>query len=704
MELALIPLAILFLVAQVLPSWSRDAPVRTAIMTAGFFLISTSYLWWPLTVTVLPARDFSSATAFIWIVFLAELWLWIETAQLALVLLRRTDRSPEADAHEARLRAQPPDALPGVDVFIATYNEPLDVLEKTIAGALALDWPEDKLFVHVLNDGRRDWLRDYCQARGVNHVTRDDNAHAKAGNINAAVKHTQAPFLLILDADFVPQNKMLMRSIGFFDDPKIGIVQMPHHFFNSTPLQTNMDMRSSLPDQQRYFFDVIQPGRDAIDCAFCCGSNGIIRRSALMEIGGAMPTGSVTEDLLLTLVLLRKGYVTRYLAERLAIGLAPESLDAYFVQRGRWAQGGIQTIFMDEGPLGPGLTFVQRMMFLPSHWVSQAICQPIAMTTPAIFLLTGLPPLINASVEEILAFQLPAIIAAMLFMQFLSPREFAPISAAVESMLQAFRLMPIVLLTFIKPKGHGFKVTPKGSDAVAAEADRFTIVVALGIIFATGFGLILNTNFSTQIVTEGELLPVVAFWSVFNMIVLLIVATIAVPRPAFRTEERFEIAEPCRLVTTTSDATGETANISLTGILVTLDPFIDTPTISAGDWVGVEIADVGTVPCLVRRAFRVGDRDGLGMSFHLPTGPTRDRMIQKLFAAGRETMSSQVNGSGTFLTMLRRVFGKPPPPMQEDKIADSGAPPKWLTTGADTVPTAEPGNAAEKFRQASRRG
>ncbi len=703
MELALIPILILILVAQFMPSWSRDAPFRTAVMVAGFSLIAVSYIWWRLTQTVLPARGISFATAFVWTVFLAELWIWIETMQLALILLRRTNRSTEADTYEAQLRALAGDELPGVDVFIATYNEPLDVLEKTIAGALALDWPKDRLFIHVLDDGRRDWLRDYCQARGVNFMARNENSHAKAGNINAAVKQTSAPFILILDADFVPQNKMLMRSIGFFRDTKVGIVQMPHHFFNSTPLQTNMDMRSSLPDQQRFFFDVIQPGRDAVDCAFCCGSNGIIRRSALAEIGGQIPTGSVTEDLLLTLVLLRKGYVTRYLGERLAIGLAPETLDAYFVQRGRWAQGGIQTIFMEDGPVGPGLTLVQRMMFLPSHWISQAICQPIAMTTPAIFLLTGAPPLINASVEEILAFQLPAIIAAMIFMHFLAPREFAPISAAVESMLQAFRLMPIVLFKLIKPTGHSFKVTPKGSEAGIAQPDSFTIIVALGIIFATGLGLLINSNFNTHIVTEASLLPVVAFWSVFNMIVLLIVATIAVPRPVSRTEERFDISEPCRIVTETGDATGETTNISMSGILVATDNFSGDPTIANGDWVGVKIAEVGIVPCIVRRAFDIAGRENLGMSFDLSGGPMRDRLIQKLFATGRETMSSKVQGTGTFLTMLARVFGKPPPISQQAAASDPGRPPEWLSKLAGMSTNGEFENTPEDAEQGFRR-
>lgn len=647
-------------------------------MAGGYLGILVTYLIWRVTETVLPARDLSVGSAIVWVIFLAEAWLWYETLQLNLLLLKRTNRSPEADAHEARLRSTPPGDLPTVDVFITTYNEPIDVLEKTIAGALALDWPKDRLFIHVLDDGRRDWLASYCSAREVNHITRADNSHAKAGNINAAVHRTGAEFILILDADFVPQRQMLMRAVGFFQDPKIGIVQMPHHFFNNTPLQTNMDMRHALPDEQRFFFDVIQPGRDGWDCAFCCGSNGIIRRSALMEIGGAMPTDSITEDMLLTLALLRKGYITRYLGERLAIGLAPETLDAYFVQRARWAQGGVQLLYVPNGPFGPGLTPLQRLFFNPSHWLSQSFCQPIAMATPAFFLLTGLPPLLNASLAEIFAFQIPAVMAAMIFMQFLAPREFSPIASTVEAVLQSFRLLPVVVLTLIKPKGHSFKVTPKGSDVGLAREDRFTIRIALSILFATGLGLLINADYSIRIVETGDLLPVVAFWSVFNMVILLIVITAAIPRPVFRTEERFAISEPCRVSTDSSETTGETIDMSLTGVLAALHRPDELPDVQPGKWLGTEIIGVGVVPTLVRRVFRVGDETRIGMSFHLPDGPVRDRFIQKLFCEGRQTASAKIDTRGSFLLMLTRIFGKPRTLPRHAAPGPSPMPPDWL--------------------------
>jgi cellulose synthase (UDP-forming) len=146
-----------------------------------------------------------------------------------MALLRPRDRTQEADTHEDRLRALRPELLPDVDVFIATYNEPIDVLEKTINGALALDWPADRLRVHVLDDGKRAWLETYCAELGARYRTRHDNSHAKAGNINAAIAATSAPYFMVLDADFVPQQNFLYRAMGFFEDSKVGIVQIPHH-------------------------------------------------------------------------------------------------------------------------------------------------------------------------------------------------------------------------------------------------------------------------------------------------------------------------------------------------------------------------------------------------------------------------------------------------------------------------------------------
>ena len=389
----LIPLALVVAAALILPrSWMAGAKVKPwllQLVICGIALVALRYLSWRVHDT-LPMEGIASPEAvFAWSILAIEILVWIDTAILFLMVSRPRDNSKAADHGEARLRATGAKDLPSVDVFIATYNEDFDVLEKTIVGAQALDWPKDRLRICVLDDGKRDWLKKHCDARGIDYFTRDSNAHAKAGNINAAIARTDGEFFLVLDADFIPQENFLYRAMGLFEDPKVAIVQIPHSFYNPDPMQANLRLRKVLPDDQRLFFGTIMAGRDGWDAAFCCGSNSITRRSAMEEIGNKLPTGLITEDMLLTLALLRKGYVTRYLNERLAIGLAPESLSAMYVQRARWARGAVQILFLREGPFGPGLKLHERLMFIPLHWLAQPLVVLATLLTPAICLWTS---------------------------------------------------------------------------------------------------------------------------------------------------------------------------------------------------------------------------------------------------------------------------------------------------------------------------
>lgn len=668
----LIPLMLIAAIRLALPDKAMERRwIRLAVL-GGLTLLIGRYLHWRLFVTVLPANDLSAQTALVWAIFAVELIAWFDAGVGFLALSRKTDRRDEADRHEARLRAADPASLPVVDVMIATYNEPLEVLEKTIIGAVGIDWPSDRLRVWVLDDGKRPWLEAFAREMGAGYLTRIGNAHAKAGNINAGIARTSGEFFLVLDADFVPRRNFLYRAIGFFEDPRIGIVQIPHSFFNSDPMQSSLGMQRDMPDDQRFFFDAIMPGRDGWDCAFCCGSNGIVRRSAIAEIGGALPSGSVTEDMLLTLALLREGYVTRYLNERLAVGLAPESLAAFFVQRARWARGAIQLLYLRDGPLGPGLTPVQRAMFLPTHWITQSLSQIVAMSTPAIYLLTGLLPLLNTDASSVLSYQLSAIVGAVMGVRLFAPSQYNPIAASAHGVLQAFRLLPTIVVTLIRPHGHAFKVTPKGKAAGGgARVDRPTVMLATGLNLATAAGLILNTSFDLRVIETGALVPVVAFWAVFNMVILTIVAAIAVSPPALRAEERFDLDEPIRLRTRTARLTGTTRDLSLAGAAVTVSGE-DLP--ARGDWLLVGIAGVGHLPAeIMRRAESTGGDVTYGLRFHLESGPKRAALIRKLFTGDldnspREILARRVtfgligNAFRSARSGAGRTLGETPPP------------------------------------------
>ncbi len=667
----LVPLMLLALVGLLTPrAWIGRQGVQRAILI-GLAIIVLRYLWWRLTTTVLPADRLDAQSVFVWTLFAVECLAWFDAAILFLALSRRTDRTPEADRHEARLRAADPAELPVVDVLIATCNESVEVLEKTIIGALSLDWPRDKLRVHVLDDGNRDWLRDFCAQLGVDHVTRRGDDHAKAGNINAALLDTCGELILVLDADFVAQRSFLYRSVGFFDDPTVGIVQIPHNFFNDDPMQASLELRRTLPDDQRLFFDAIMPGRDGWDCAFCCGSNGVIRRSAIDAIGGRLPSGSITEDMLLTLALIRKGYRTRYLRERLAIGLAPESLSAFFVQRARWARGAIQILFLRDGPLGPGLRLVDRLMFLPTHWLAQSLMQTAAMATPAIYLLTGLLPLMNANSETVIEYQIPAVIGAMTTVRLFAPGQYFPLAATAHSVLQAFRLMPTILSTLVSPHGHAFKVTPKGKDAAGDGQDAPTAAIAFGLIVATAAGLLLNADYATRIVDAGALIPIVAFWSVVNMIVLVVVMTIAVAPPAARAEERFALSAPCSLRGPGGAAAGRTLDLSVSGAQVAIDGDPPPP----GSWVMFGLDGVGPIPAWVVRTASDGGEVTAALRFHLPWSPQRRALIRLLYSEALDNSVHSEDAVAITLGILGRVV-KRDPGCPRVEIAPP-SPPRW---------------------------
>jgi len=649
-SLLLAPLLIVIGLIYVMPgAISMRSPWARWTLVAVVWAVAARYLWWRATATLITDQG---AAETVWSVgcFLVELLAILDGALLYLAFARTSDRRGEADAAEPRLRALTAETAPKVDVFIPTYDEPLAVLEKTIIGACAMDWPN--VAIWVLDDKRRPWLRDYCAAKGVGYITRPDNLGAKAGNVNHALTVTDGEFVAIFDADFVPQRQFLMRCMGFFEDPKIGIVQTPHAFYNHDPMQTNLGMRKSLPDDQRFFFEAIMPSRDGWNGAFCCGSNSITRRAALQDVGGALPEGSITEDQLLSLELLRKGYITRYLNERLAYGLAPESVSAFFVQRQRWAQGAIQILFLKAGPLAPGLPLIQRLLFLPTHWLTQGLMCLMCLVTPAVFLLTGAPPMGHTSLEAVVYYVIPMILAMCGGLMAFAPGKYNPLAAQVLGTFQSFKLLPTVLLTLLRPHGHAFKVTPKGANASGAY-ERGIFLLCLTLILATLAGLAINLSPEWRRIQELSLVPLVALWSAFNIVVLFLVSLLCLQTPARRGEERFPVEEPAvvRNLANGGSATVMSTDMSLSGIgLRGAEDAISTW--RSGDPLSVYVSMVGWVPARLARL----SKGGIGVHFVLGDRVERDLLVRKLFTGGLNTAADSATALSVTMGLLKRIW------------------------------------------------
>jgi cellulose synthase (UDP-forming) len=484
-----------------------------------------------------------------------------------------TDRTPEADDYERQLRARDLATLPAVDAWVATYNEDRSILEPTILGLKQLDWPTDKLHVFVLDDGRREWLRALCDEHGVTYVTRPDNRDRKAGNHNHALTVSTAPFIVSMDADFIPFPNFIYRTIGFFRDPTVAIVQTPQCFYNAEPMRKNLGLVKYLPNELDFFYRVMQPGRDAWGAAFYCGSAAMIRRHALLEIGGFVTVTDI-EDQATAVKLLAHGYTTRYLNEPLSVGLAAESNAVLHDQRNRWCRGSLQILFTPFGPFGRGLRLIHRLFFLQSHWVMSGLSPIIYLLCPILFLWLGWNAFPNARPQEV--FGIPIVLSVIITaaMVWLARRQYVPFFWHGLQLFMAFELLPQALVALVKPFGKPLfkinRVTPKGQAAVGRRIDVHTLACLLAVMLAMVSGLVWAGH-DDRLGGHPLEMATLLFWIVYSMIIVTIAGLMCVEPWYVRRAERFDRAdEPASLFLRGHAIPVKIMNMSVTGARVRL--------------------------------------------------------------------------------------------------------------------------------------
>ncbi len=245
---------------------------------------------------------------------------------------------------------------PTVAVLITTCNEQLEVLLPTVAAAIAMEGEHE---TWVLDDGNRIEVAQMARGLGARYVTRPDREHAKAGNLNHALGLVTAEFIAVLDADHVPERHFLTRTLGYFTDSSVAVVQTPQDFYNVDSFE---HFAGRSPHEESLFYRVIQAGKHNAGAAFWCGTNAVLRVEALRSVGG-VATDTLTEDLHTTLRLHRGRWRTVYHNEVLARGLAAAGTDQFLAQRLRWGRGAMQVLRLDNPLRGPGLNWRQRVAY-----------------------------------------------------------------------------------------------------------------------------------------------------------------------------------------------------------------------------------------------------------------------------------------------------------------------------------------------------
>jgi len=559
---------------------SRYPLLRVGFVVLAIF-ITFRYLWWRSTQTLLwtGPLDFIGMA----LVYLAELYAIVIHVIGLFSTVWPTTRQPVA------LPADPA-LLPVVDVFIPTYNEPDHIVELTLQAATHIDYPRDKLRIHILDDGgtvarRRNpataegaWKRRYtlmrmAQRLGASYHTRENNVQAKAGNINHALTKTDGDLILVLDCDHVPTRDILQNTVGYFiADEKMFLVQTPHFFINPAPVEKNLAGFARIADESDMFYGAIMPGLDAWNASYFCGSAAVLRRSCLLEIGG-LSGNTITEDVETAISLHARGYHSVYLRRPMICGLAPESYDDFAIQRTRWAQGSTQVLMTNNPLTTRGLTFAQRLCYLNSalFWFF-GVPRLIYYVAPAVFLVGGLY-IYHVSFEQVMAYSIPYVLSTFPVMALVYQRTRRPFFSEIYESVQSVFVIPAVLSVLANPAHPSFKVTPKGqitaSEMLSPLSVTFLAIIVLNVaaLTAGGFRWIESPE-------HRAVIGITMAWCSYNLYLGLMSMGAFWERRQIRRHHRIPVGAPAQIEFTRLGKTlpATLIDMSLTGMGASVQP------------------------------------------------------------------------------------------------------------------------------------
>lgn len=589
---------------------------------------STRYMFFRLTQTL----EFPSLIDMIfgYLLLAAELYVYmvllLSFFQLCWSLKRKIVPLPEDTS-----------LWPTVDVYIPTYNESLQVVRDTVLAAQCLEYPKDKLKIYLLDDGKRKEFAAFATEADVGYITRTNNFHAKAGNLNHAMTLTKGELIAIFDCDHICTKIFLQSTVGeFIKDKKLALMQTPHHFYSPDPIQRNLYLGRDIPPENDLFYGPIQRGNDNWNATFFCGSCAVIRRKALEEING-FAVETVTEDAHTALRLQRRGWKTAFLDHILAGGLATERLIDHLAQRNRWARGMVQIFRLDNPLLGRGLNLAQRLCYLSAtSYFFFAIPVIIFTITPILYLVFGIS-IVHGSVGLLLSYALPHLILSIFSNSRLYGNYRYSFWGQIYDMVLAFHLVLPTVVTLFMPHHGSFNVTDKGQTVDKSYFDSVSVrphmITAAFLVFAIIFALVkLSIPDYFDIQFGPTMLNI--FWACVNLV--LLTAAICVGRETAnkRKMQRMYVETPVNVYQASGACTRTIMrDLSMSGCRV--DGFRTPGSDFDEDPVtDLEIVSDYTSVCVnVKRIARQGESDDfIRFSFENVDLATRREFVRMLFS------------------------------------------------------------------------
>src|SRR3990170_1435126 len=609
------------------------------------FIIGIWYLYWRLTATFNTEDNLAR-----WIsitVYLAEVYGILAFLLFLLQVRKGPSRIPPTiESH------------PTVDVFVTIFNESIEVLYRTIVCCQAMEYPEEKKKVYILDDGNRKEVKDLAERLNCVYLSRPTHEFAKAGNVNYGLAHSSGEIIAIFDCDHIPVRTFLTETVGYFRDPEVAIVQTPHYFYNPDSFQRNLRLEKELSNEQDLFFRVIEPGKDYYNSSFFAGSSGLFKRKALEEIGG-IQTLTITEDLHTSMVLHARGYKSVYVPRILASGLAPESFEGYLKQRKRWTRGGLQVFLLDNPLIKRGLTLWQRIQYFGAvYYFLHGIPRLIYLSAPLTFLLFGYAPL-RTSLGSLATHFVPYYITSLLAFHMVSKRLRNPFWSDVYETAMAFSITATAFATFLNPGNKKFHVTPKGLHLAVSKFNLHLVVphiILLGLLL-TGVSAGFYNLFSVHQVYP-DALRISIFWGIYNMILLIAAISTASERREVRVTPRLKrmipgeiLFDDARIPFITSDISNSGISIMLSGPQITI-PLVVKIHLSGDN--GERISLTGMV--MRNDILSQGEMVAVGIHFMKVSEENRQAIVRMIFSSPRTWHSPPEASAGVYLSFLSIII------------------------------------------------
>ncbi|WP_299487636.1 glycosyltransferase [Acaryochloris sp. IP29b_bin.137] len=517
------------------PNWIKS------LLVVLLIVVQSKYLVWRSTHTL----SLQGPDALLCIgLFAYELLSILNSWTNNYLILQAPNRRAEADQYHQR--GQRANKL-SVDIFIPTYNEPTTMLERTLIGCKSIKYPKQQKHIWLLDDGQRPEMEALAKKWGCHYLTRPINEHAKAGNLNHALQQTNSEIVVVFDADFIPLNHFLERTIGFFQaDNHVSMVVTPQKFYNPDPPQKNLGGRF-IADEQTEFYQVIQPARDAVNAVVCSGSSVLYRRQHLEAIGG-IPLNTIVEDYATGILMQARGYKTVYLNELLSVGCAANNINEYLKQRMRWAEGTLRMVISQHNPLWlSGLSMMQRFTYLSGtlYWLEE-ILKTLSFLSPILYLLLGWKS-IDITLSEISTYTLYSYSLSIIVMSWMRG---SVLLLIIYNLLQGFHVFKVVLKIFFYSQiSEPFHVTSKQLDSYGIHFNVRSLSHILFLLILSILAIVFGMFHSSG----GDLDWIYLIWAQANILLLATALIAGVSADHDRGHPRVFSGEACQITTPTGE-------------------------------------------------------------------------------------------------------------------------------------------------------